>query len=142
MLTRCSQLTCGYAAGANNPSVRTGRLVHPDLLADRQVSAPPPVADDGGCWVRRGGRQPMRNLAVAEHLVGSHQADRVVWALVAPAGHELAWTQLDEVCQVLPSTAAVEVVGMPAETVARAHPDGGANLHVRYPMLQLTAPYK
>ena len=29
MLTLCSQLTCGYASGANNPSVRTGRLVHP-----------------------------------------------------------------------------------------------------------------
>lgn len=120
-----------------NPAMRT--RAYADLLAHRQVNPPPPVADDGGCWVRRGRSQPMRNLALAEHLIGSSQADRVVWALVAPAGHGHAWAQLDEVRVVFPSTAEVDVSGVLAETVARAHPDRGAALHVRYPVLQLDA---
>jgi hypothetical protein len=120
-----------------NPAMRT--RAYADLLADRQVSAPPPVADDGGCWVRRGLSQPMRNLALAEHLISSRQADRVVWALVAPAGHRHAWSQLNEVRQVFPSTAVVEVSGVSAERVARAHPDGGAAMHRRYPVLQFDA---
>ena len=120
-----------------NPAMRTRSYA--DLLAHRQISPPPPVADDGGCWVRRSRSQPMRNLALAEHLIGSSQADRVVWALIAPAGHRHAWAQLAEVRAVFPSTAVVGVSGLLAESVARAHPDGGAALHLRYPILQLDA---
>jgi hypothetical protein len=77
----------------------------------------------------------MRNLALAEHLISSQQADQVLWALVAPGGHHHAWTQLAEVQEVFPSTPIVRLVGLQAEEIAKAHSDSGASLCARYPML-------
>lgn len=108
-----------------------GRRHYDTLLADVPVVAS--VTRDGGCCVRTGLNQPMRNLALAHALLQRHEADDVVFAVVAPAGHREVWRRVEELRAVFPDTATRRVVGVDAETVVRLHDDGGAELARRYP---------
>jgi hypothetical protein len=88
---------------------------------------------DGGCFVRTGRSQPMRNLALAHHWLEQGRADQMVFALCAPSGHQAIWRRLAELREVFPDTPARAIVALDAGSVAAAHPDGGAALRARYP---------
>jgi hypothetical protein len=110
------------------------RRRYADLLAGH-AAEPTPHADDGGCWVRRGRNQPMRNLALATAMVEQHELDAAVWAVCAPRGHLTMQRRTLEALHTLGPTSAVRSTTLPAEEVAAQQPDGGAQLRQRYPFL-------
>jgi hypothetical protein len=118
----------------------SGRRAY-DRYLDPGGTVPPHGAeDDGGCLVRRGRSQPMRNLALAHLLVSAGDADRVVYALCAPSGHRTIWRRFAEVLHAFPDTATCVVRGLPAETIAALHTDGGTALAAQYPLPELRWP--
>ena len=88
--------------------------------------------DTGGCWVKEGRSQPMRNLALAHMLVKEGDYDEVVFALSAPSGYTGIWRRFREFKHVFSDTEAVSIRELPAEVVARRHPDGGTAFSRRY----------
>ena len=68
-----------------------GRRRYADYLSGVRVNLPGGSRSDGGCLVRRGLSQPMRNLALAHLLLAEADADRVVYALCAPDEHPTIW---------------------------------------------------
>ena len=84
----------------------------------------------GGCAVRLGANQAMRNLALGGALVHHGHADQVTFAVCAPAAHPTIWRRLQEASEVLGPIAALR-----AEQVVSAHPDAGAAFEHRYPEL-------
>ncbi|WP_404385314.1 hypothetical protein LL946_04815 [Knoellia locipacati] len=117
-----------------------GHRRYAEYLAEVGLVPPSPRADDGGCWVRAGRSQPMRNLALAHVLVTEGEADQVVFALCAPVLHSVMWRRFAEFRAVFCDTDAVTMRDLPAETVARQHPDDGAAFTIRYrPALSNTA---
>ncbi len=109
-----------------------GHRRYAEYLKNVTVSAPTPRADDGGCWVRTGSSQPMRNLALAHLLVSEGEADNVVFALCAPRGHTAMWRRFDEFRALFSDTDTVLIRDAPAEAVADAHLDGGKAMRERY----------
>lgn len=87
---------------------------------------------DGGCLVRQGRNQPMRNLALAGLLVAEGEFDRVVYALCAPKRHPTIWRRFDEFRELFADNDNVWIRPLPAEDVAHQHPDGGASFIDRY----------
>jgi hypothetical protein len=81
--------------------------------------------EEGGCWFRFGGNQPMRNVALARTLVSRGDVDDAVVALCAPRGHRAIWRRWDEAKAHL-AAAALALVDMPAEAVVSAHAFGAA----------------
>ena len=117
-----------------------GHRKYAEYLADVELTAPTPRADDGGCWVRSGRSQPMRNLALAHLLVAEGDVDEVVFALCAPTGHAAMWRRFKEFQSLFSDTDAVSIRALPAEVVARAHSDAGTAFSHRYtPALSDTA---
>ena len=102
-------------------------------LADVPVTSPAPPYSGGGCLVRNGLNQPMRNLAVAHLLLDTGQADTVVYALTAPAAHQAIWRRFTEVQAAFPDTETRSIARLPADPVADAHPDQGHSFRRRYP---------
>jgi hypothetical protein len=74
----------------------------------------------------------MRNLALASLMVAVGEFDRVVYAVCAPERHPTIWRRFEEFREVFPDTDTVWTGSMPAELVARQHPDGGAAFVNRY----------
>lgn len=109
-----------------------GHRQYDEYLADVELVPPSPRADDGGCWVRAGRSQPMRNLALAHMLVAEEEADEIVFALCAPVRHEAMWRRFAEFRAVFCDTEAVTIRELRAETVSRQHADGGNAFTVRY----------
>jgi len=109
-----------------------GRRRYAEYLAAVDLTPPSLDADDGGCWVRGGRSQPMRNLALAHLLVTEDETDEVVFALCAPRRHRTMWRRLAEFREVFHDTKFVTIRQLPAETVAREQPDGGAAFTARY----------
>lgn len=117
-----------------------GQRRYAEYLVDVELVPPSPRADDGGCWVRAGRSQPMRNLALAQMLVAEGEADEIVFALCAPVQHEAMWRRFAEFRAVFCDTEDVTIRELRAETVARQHPDGGTAFTLRYlPALSDTA---
>jgi hypothetical protein len=106
------------------------------------VVPPAGIADGGGCWVRRGLNQPMRNLALAHTFLADGDADRVVFAVCAPSAHEAMWRRFAEFRAAFPDVDCRWSLPLPAERVATHHPDGGAAIAALYPLpsLQWSAP--
>lgn len=86
----------------------------------------------GGCWLRDGRSQPMRNLALAHMLVTEGDYDAVVFALSAPTTYTGIWRRFREFTNVFTNTETVTIRELPAEVVARRHPDGGTSFTDRY----------
>lgn len=79
------------------------------------------VQPGGGCAFRRGGNQPMRNVALAGMLQDSEEATAVAYALCAPAGNRAIWRRWGEVSELLGGQAAT-LRELPAEDVLRLRP--------------------
>ncbi|KRF24781.1 hypothetical protein [Phycicoccus sp. Soil803] len=109
-----------------------GHRRYAEYLAGVELVPPSPRADDGGCWVRAGRSQPMRNLALAHMLVAEGEADEIVFALCAPVQHEAMWRRFAEFRAVFSDTKSVTIRELRAETVARQHPDGGTAFAGKY----------
>jgi hypothetical protein len=109
-----------------------GRRRYADYLSGVPVNLPGGSRSDGGCLVRRGLSQPMRNLALGHLLLAEADADRVVYALCAPDEHPTIWRRLDEVRSAFSDTDQRTIRAMPASVVASLHPDGGGAFHQRY----------
>jgi hypothetical protein len=119
-----------------------GRRTYDTQLLGVPTVRPAGGADDGGCLVRRSLNQPMRNLALAHLLLNAGEAERVVCALCAPAGHPTIWRRFGELRDAFPDTARRTIRGLTAEQVASLHADGGAAIAALYPAgpLQWTPP--
>lgn len=117
-----------------------GHRTYGDYLAKLPVSLPNGSHSDGGCLVRRGLNQPMRNLALAHLLLADGEADRVTYALCAPEAHPTIWRRFDEVTSVFPDLDERTIRPLPMATVANLHPDGGAAFYSRYPKTMLQYP--
>ena len=99
--------------------------------------------DDGGCLVRDGRNQPMRNLALAGLLVAEGQFDRAVYAVCAPRGHQTIWRRFQEFRDVFPDNDIVWTACLPAEIVTHFHGDGGSAFVDRYgPALDEHDPFR
>ena len=109
-----------------------GRRRYADYLSGVPVNVPSGSRSDGGCLVRRGLSQPMRNLALAHLLLAEAEADRVVYALCAPDEHPTIWRRLDEVRSAFPDTDRRTIRPLAASVVASLHPDGGSAFHRHY----------
>jgi hypothetical protein len=110
-----------------------GHRRYDTFLADIPVHLPEPPRSDGGCLVRTGLNQPMRNLALAHFLLQDQQAHQVAYALAAPAGYDAIWRRFNELQNAFPDIASRSIVALQAETVADLHPDHGDDLRRRYP---------
>ena len=115
-----------------------GRRRYADYLSGVPVNTPSGSRSDGGCLVRRGLNQPMRNLALAHLLLDEAEANRVVYALCAPDGHPTIWRRLDEVRSAFPDTDRRTIRPMAAHVIASLHPDGGSAFHQHYQAPELT----
>ncbi len=115
-----------------------GRRRYADYLSGVPVNMPSGPRSDGGCLVRRGLNQPMRNLALAHFLLDEAEANRVVYALCAPDGHPTIWRRLDEVRSAFPDTERRTIRPMAAHVIASFHPDGGSAFHQHYQAPELT----
>ena len=94
---------------------------------------PPGVSSsDGGCWVRQGRNQPMRNLALAGASIEQKRFDRVTYALCAPDRHPTIWRRFEELQEVFIPDDRVDIQSLTAEVVAHQHPDGGTAFTERY----------
>lgn len=82
-------------------------------------------SDNGGCWFRLGGNQPMRNVALARTLVNRGEVDGAVVALCAPKAHHAIWRRWAEAKAHL-GGAGVELVDLPADMVVSAQASGAA----------------
>ena len=109
-----------------------GRRRYDDYLAAVPIGVPSPVSDGGGCLVRLGRSQPMRNLALAHMLVREGEADEVVFALCAPEPHPTIWRRFSEFTDSFGRTDAVQTASLLAEDVAREQSDDGAAFFERY----------
>jgi hypothetical protein len=80
----------------------------------------------------------MRNIALAHLLLREGEADRAVYALCAPLGHEAMWRRFAEVQSAFPNTPDRTIVQLVAEQVVTHHPDGGVafRAHYRIPEVQ------
>lgn len=107
-----------------------GRRRYDDHLPSADIPGGP--SNDGGCLVRQGRNQPMRNVALAGLMVAEGEFERVVYALCAPEQHPTIWRRFEEFREVFPATEALATGCLPAELVARQHPDGGAAFVARY----------
>jgi hypothetical protein len=85
--------------------------------------------DSGGCLLRRGLNQPMRNIALANVLAEGGEA--VVYALCAPGRHSTIWRRWGEARAVFAGHKAVTLGDLPAETLLPLHPEADA-LRKRY----------
>lgn len=115
-----------------------GRRRYADYLSGVPVNLPSGSHSDGGCLVRRGLSQPMRNLALAHLLLAETEADRIVYALCAPDGHPTIWRRFDEVRSAFPDTDRRTIRAVAASVVASLHPDGGSAFHQHYQTPELT----
>lgn len=88
--------------------------------------------DTGGCWVKEGRSQPMRNLALAHMLAKEGDYDSVVFAVCAPSSYSGIWRRFREFTAVLTDTESVTIRELPSEVVARRQPDGGTAFSDRY----------
>jgi hypothetical protein len=113
----------------------TGRRRYDYYLREASFVAPTGIADAGGCAVRGGRNQPMRNLALAHVLLEEGLADHVAYVLCAPRQHRTMWRRFKEVRDAFPDTATRTSVAVTAEDVAALHPDGGSALRAKYPVL-------
>jgi hypothetical protein len=116
---------------------RRGRTGHGDgrydtYLNDVPIHTPAPLADDGGCWLRRGRGQPMRNLALAEVRLAADEADQAIYVRCAPDNHPTIWRRLAGVRAMSPDAGPRLVRGMTANTIAALHPDRGATFAALY----------
>jgi hypothetical protein len=109
-----------------------GQRRYADYLAGVPVTIPSGGTSDGGCLVRRGLSQPMRNLALAHLLLREDEADLVVYALFAPTGHAAIWRRFEEVQSAFPDMPQRTIRPLIAEDVVRHHPDGGAAFRTLY----------
>jgi hypothetical protein len=117
-----------------------GQRKYAEYLSGLAVTPPAPREDSGGCYVRQGRSQPMRNLAMAHLLVREGDYDEVAFAVCAPIGHVSMWRRFAEFSSMFPSTNEVAIFGLEAETVLRYHRDGGDAFAARYvPALSDTA---
>ncbi|MEX0666604.1 MAG: hypothetical protein WD598_17760 [Acidimicrobiia bacterium] len=110
-----------------------GRRRYDTYLSGIPIVLPTGANDDGGCLVRRGRSQPMRNLALAHLLLAEREADRVAYVVCAPSAHETIWRRFSEVRAAFPDTAERTVRPLIAEQVAGLQPDGGGALADHYP---------
>lgn len=101
-----------------------GRRRYDDHLPVPHIPDGP--SNDGGCLVRQGRNQPMRNLALAGSTVAEGKFDRVVYAVCAPERHPTIWRRFNEFREAFPDSNTVWTGSVPAELVARQHADGGA----------------
>lgn len=115
-----------------------GRRRYDQLLRDVAVAEPSGCREDGGCIVRKSLNQPMRNLALAHLLLEDGDADRVAYALCAPAAHPTIWRRFAEFRAAFPDTETRQCASLTAEDVAALHPDGGAAVKERYPIAMLS----
>jgi hypothetical protein len=117
-----------------------GRRRYADYLSGIPVNTPSGSRSDGGCLVRRGLNQPMRNLALAHLLLAEAEAeaDRAVYALCGPDGHPTIWRRLDEARSAFPDTDRRTIRPLAASLVASLHPDGGSAFHQHYQAPELT----
>jgi hypothetical protein len=109
-------------------------------LADIPIHLPEGAGDSGGCLVREGLNQPMRNLALAHLLLATGETDRVVFALCAPAQHPTIWRRFAETRAAFPDTPNRTLVALTAEQVAMMHPDGGTALAAHYSIDEIEWP--
>ena len=112
-----------------------GRRRYDEQLADIDVVQPSGVNDPGGCLVRQSLNQPMRNLALAHLLLRAGEADRVVYALCAPAGHSAIWRRFEELRAAFPDGNDRTIRSLTAEQVAALHSDAGTAFAVHYRLL-------
>jgi hypothetical protein len=102
-----------------------GRRRYAEYLPTEGVLAPEGPEDDGGCWLRRGRSQPMRNLALAHVLVEERELERAVYALCAPERHHTIWRRFREFTAVFPGAPTVSCAPLMADAVAYQQPDHG-----------------
>jgi hypothetical protein len=117
----------------------TGRRRYDQYLDAIPVIQPHGINDDGGCIVRKGRNQPMRNLALAHLMLAEGDADQSAYVLCAPAGHSTIWRRFAEVQAAFPDTPGRITRPLAAEQVAVLQPDGGAALAAHYPPPALKA---
>jgi hypothetical protein len=110
-----------------------GRRQYDHYLRSAPNSAPSNPNTDGGCLVRAGLNQPMRNLALAHALLDAVAASHTVYVLTAPRGHAVIWRRIAELQSGFPDTQLRQIRPLAAETVAELHPDGGERLRALYP---------
>jgi Restriction Endonuclease associating with ARP len=115
-----------------------GRRRYADYLSGVPVNMPSGSSSDGGCLVRRGLSQPMRNLALAHLMLAEAEADRVVYARCAPDGHPTIWRRLNEVRSAFPDTDRRIIRPLAASVVASLHPDEGSAFYQHYQGPELT----
>jgi hypothetical protein len=115
-----------------------GRRRYAGYLSGIPVNTPSGPRSDGGCLVRRGLNQPMRNLALAHLLLVEAEADRVIYALCAPDRHPTIWRRLDEARSAFPDTDRRTIRPLAASVITPLHPDGGNAFHQHYQDLGLT----
>ncbi|MFT4265571.1 MAG: hypothetical protein QM572_19490 [Nocardioides sp.] len=109
-----------------------GHRRYAEFLTDVRVTPPAARSDGGGCYLRDGRSQPMRNLALAHLLVKEGDYDEVVFALTAPRNYERIWRRFREFTSLFADTEKVTIRELPAEVVARRQPDGGTAFATRY----------
>jgi hypothetical protein len=110
-----------------------GRRRYDEYLDGIPVIQPHGIEDDGGCIVRRGRSQPMRNLALAHLMLAEGEADQAAYVLCAPSGHRTIWRRFAEVQAAFPDTPERITRPLSAEQVAAQQPDGGAAFTAHYP---------
>lgn len=114
-----------------------GRRCYDRYLANIPIVQPAGRRDDGGCLVRRGKNQPMRNLALAHLLLDEAEADRVAYVLCAPERHATIWRRFAEIRDMFPDTSRRTIRPLTAEQVAEIQPDEGAAFAQHYNALEL-----
>lgn len=110
-----------------------GHRAYATYLADVPIIEPDLRSDGGGCWLRAGRSQPMRNLALAQMLVAEGDVDVAVFAMAAPLGHTAIWRRFGEFTSMFCDTEAVTIRSLPAHVVAAAHADAGSAFRAKYP---------
>jgi len=116
------------------------RRAYDTYLTDSPIRLPEGAGDNGGCLVRTGLNQPMRNLALAHLLLATGEADRVVYTLCAPAGHHTIWRRFTEARAAFPDTPHRTLRTLTAEQVAPMHTDHGTALAAHYPIDDIAWP--
>lgn len=86
----------------------SGRRRYDVVLDGAATRQPTGLADDGGCAVRLGRNQPMRNLAMARLAVRDGSLAAAAFALCAPSGHRAIWRRFDEFPRRLSGRAGVQ----------------------------------
>ncbi|HSH61271.1 MAG TPA: hypothetical protein VK988_16845 [Acidimicrobiales bacterium] len=111
-----------------------GRRRYDDVIPVGSLDLPAGIADQGGCLLRKGRNQPMRNLAVASVMRTIEGTAQVLYGVCAPRDHRAIWRRFEEVRSAF-AWDGHRVFALAAEQVLAHHQDLGWSFRELYPSM-------